>query len=190
MATTETDEHVSSFEGRLTNPYQDKDTFTSLAQIVGKYANELEGVFQDIRVAKTIAGAVGVQLDVIGKTLGQPRGNAPDDATYRLYLFARVLTNESSGTVDELSAIAKLITGAASCWVEESLPNEVIVHLLATGVDANTLQVVLAMMQDAKLDAVRLQVHSNLYPPSLAFTFAGGTGLGFGAGHFSSSYEA
>jgi hypothetical protein len=184
------DEHVSSFQGRLTSPFQAKVTFNSLATIVGKYANELEAVFADIVVAKSIAGGVGTQLDDIGEVVGQPRGNAPDDATYRLYLFARILVNHSSGTVDELSAIGKLITAASTAWVEENLPNEVIVHLLSTAVDVNTRTVVLSMMHDAKLDAIRVQVHSNTYPPALAFTFAGGPGLGFGAGHLSSSYEA
>lgn len=184
------EDHVATFLSRLTTPFQGKATFTSLATIVGKYCNQLEQVFADIRASRDISTAVGVSLDTIGKIVGQPRGTAPDDATYALYLAARVLTNKSQGTVNQLSRITKTITGATTAWVQEYLPNQLVVHVLSIAVTAQARGVLVAMMHDAKLDAVGVNVHTNTYPPASAFTFAGGAGGGFGVGHLSSEYKA
>lgn len=54
--------------------------------------------------------AVGVQLDVLGKIVGQPRLGLADNV-YRRYIKARIATNRSSGKREELIKIARLVLG-------------------------------------------------------------------------------
>jgi hypothetical protein len=58
---------------------------------------------------RTIDNSTGINLDVIGKLVGEPRGTYPDDATYRLAIRARIQANRSSGNVETLIKIARLI---------------------------------------------------------------------------------
>lgn len=52
----------------------------------------------------------GVQLDVLGKILGQPRWGRTD-GNYRLLLNARIIANSSQGTVDPLLEVIFGILG-------------------------------------------------------------------------------
>lgn len=73
-------------------------------------AQSLEAAFQQLLTQRNIETAVGAQLDVIGKLVGQPRDGLDDD-TYRRYIRARITTNRSSGTVGDALKIARLLLG-------------------------------------------------------------------------------
>jgi hypothetical protein len=182
---TTTLDHEDNFNSRLTAPFKDKATFQALARICGKYGNELEQVFADILTARVLATAVGKQIDVIGSIVGQLRGTADDD-TYKLYIEARIKVNRSSGQVDELSEIAKLISGSSYASVEEDFPNQIYVHVLDVAVSSTVRGVMTSMLHDAKAEAIALFLHTNTSPPEEAFAFSGGPGAGFGSGHLSS----
>lgn len=68
----------------------------------------LELVLQQLLVERSIDTAIGAQLDIIGKIVGQPR-NGLDDDTYRRYCRARIAANKSDGTVENLITVTDLV---------------------------------------------------------------------------------
>ena len=58
---------------------------------------------------RVVGVAVGAQLDVLGRIVGEARLGDPD-ANYRLRIKAGILLNVSSGTPEELLAIFRLLT--------------------------------------------------------------------------------
>lgn len=68
----------------------------------------IELMLQQLLTERSIDTAVGAQLDIIGKIVGQPR-NGLDDDTYRRYCRARIATNKSNGIVENLITVTDLI---------------------------------------------------------------------------------
>jgi hypothetical protein len=79
---------------------------------------QLVGVLNQLETERTIDSGVGAQLDNLGKILGQPRGTF-DDATYRIWLHARILINRSSGAPEQLISLLSLLSGAPIHYREE-----------------------------------------------------------------------
>lgn len=69
---------------------------------------EREDLYQAMLVAFLVDSAIGVQLDMIGKLVGQGRNGMVDD-DYRRYIKARITVNKSDGLIEELITIAKLV---------------------------------------------------------------------------------
>lgn len=100
-------------------------------------AQEVEDALWQLYVDRRLANAVGVQLDVIGKIVGEVR-KGRTDAVYRTWLGARILANRSNGRPEELIAIVKAVTPASTTvWVEEEFPAALTVHAVGA-VDAET----------------------------------------------------
>lgn len=78
--------------------------------VLGPQFQDLEDAAQTLLTMLDIEASEGVQLDVIGRLVGQPR-NGVDDPTYRLYLSARVLANKSTGTVDDIFKVMRALFG-------------------------------------------------------------------------------
>lgn len=74
-----------------------------LAQI-----DELETVFEQLR--NLIEQAVGAQLELLGKVVGQKRYGM-NDADYRLWIDARILLNKSRGIESDLRELLQVLIG-------------------------------------------------------------------------------
>lgn len=75
----------------------------------------LEDVLQQMLTMRTVDTALGVNLDIIGRIVGQSRVGAAvsDDEVYRRYIRAKILTNKSRGLPEDLIAIARLVLGVS-----------------------------------------------------------------------------
>jgi len=82
----------------------------------------LEDVGMDVLVGRWPLTAIGAQLDVLGKIVGQGRGSFGDDQ-YRLFILARILVNKSNGRTEELMNILSVL-GAESI-ISSEWPGEV-----------------------------------------------------------------
>jgi hypothetical protein len=74
---------------------------------------ELEDVLYALLVERWLPNAVGYQLDVLGRIVGQRRGDR-DDETYRLWIAARAMVNRSSGLPEQLYAIMRKVVSATT----------------------------------------------------------------------------
>ena len=68
----------------------------------------LEGMLQQLLTERSIDTAVGAQLDVIGRIVGQRR-NGLDDDTYRRHCRAKISVNRATGTFEDIYKIIDLI---------------------------------------------------------------------------------
>ncbi len=68
----------------------------------------LEDCLQQMLTERSVGTAVGAQLDLVGKIVGQDRIGLDDDA-YRRYIRARISANKSDGLIEDLILVAKLL---------------------------------------------------------------------------------
>lgn len=108
-------DYVSSWttrlRGRLYTQFRNKITWEQWVALLGRQFQDLEDAAQTMFVLLVIDDSEGVMLDLIGRVIGQPRLGS-DDATYRLYLRARVLANKSSGGNENLYKVFRALYGA------------------------------------------------------------------------------
>ena len=68
----ETD-YLTVARSRYTQQFKDKPVFDAYVKIVMQEIAELQTAFKDLKQLRDLDNAVGVQLDVIGDIVGQPR---------------------------------------------------------------------------------------------------------------------
>lgn len=117
---------------------------------------ELENALWSLLTERAVANAVGAQLDVLGKLVGQPR-EGKDDDVYRVWVTARVLVLRSSGQTEQLLAIAKTLLGSAvPVRVEEYYPLALVLNA-EVGIDPTLGAQVAKLLAAAKGGGVSLQ---------------------------------
>lgn len=99
--------------GRLFTQFRNKTTWEGWVQLLGRQAQDLEDAAQSLLTLWDIDNSHGVNLDRIGRAIGQKRLGV-DDATYRLYLRARVLANKSTGTPEDLFSLMRALFGSSA----------------------------------------------------------------------------
>ena len=98
---------------RLYTQFRDAVTWGQFADMLAAQFQDLEDAGQSLLTLLDIDNSVGTQLDGIGKIVGQARAGALDSA-YRLYLKARVASNKSSGTAEDLYLVMRLLFGSTT----------------------------------------------------------------------------
>lgn len=143
---------------------------------------DLQDTLQTMLTERRIDTAVGTQLDTLGKIVGQPRDGL-EDADYRRYIRARVLTNKSCGRINDVIRIAKLLT------LEEAprivVDNTGVAALIVNLEDVPVSRALAAIVQEFMLQAVGggVRVYVRYTPSALAGAFAlAGDGPGEGLG--------
>ena len=85
-----------------------------LAALLTSYTDEvqeLENAIWDVMVGRLTDYASGVQLDALGRIVGQKRESL-GDAAYRAHIKARVRINQSFGQAKDIIAVIKLVDSA------------------------------------------------------------------------------
>lgn len=86
-----------------------------LANLLSSYTDEvqeLENAIWDVMVGRLTDYASGVQLDALGRIVGQKRESL-GDAAYRAHIKARIRINQSFGQPRDVIAVIKLVDSAA-----------------------------------------------------------------------------
>lgn len=121
---------VSLGLSRLASQFQDKPIIESFLSVYLEALEEVESGFLELLNGRGISTAIGNQLDLIGKIVGEDRLGR-DDETYRDALYLRIFINNSEGTPEDIMSALKLITQADRVAYWEHYPASV--HLLTTG---------------------------------------------------------
>lgn len=117
-------------ESRPISQYQGRPRLLALILSYVNRCQELEDAAWDVILRRMIDNAEDSQLDTIGKIVGQLR-NGQDDATYRIYITARIRINRSQGHPDDVIDVLQLIDSAVfsysefypcAAWIEYSEP--------------------------------------------------------------------
>lgn len=101
----------------VTSLYRDKPKFIAWLSTFLDKAHDILTVLEAIDAAFDLDNAVGEQLNILGKVVGQERtvdfqptdGSSPilDDGTYRTLLKAKIVKNLWKGQIDELQPVWK-----------------------------------------------------------------------------------
>lgn len=159
------------------------NNITKLLRALVGPIQEAEDALQQLLTERTVDTAIGAQLDVIGKLVGQPRAGEPDDEKYRRYVRARISTNKSTGLVSDVLKVADLIVYDDLAYlrvIQYGVASFVlrVEDIIVTDV-ANSL---IRFMRQVAAAGVRPIVESWPLEESTMFTCdgPGETGLGFG----------
>lgn len=169
-------EHITDYETRgpqeLLLRYRKPRNVAMLVSWLGEL-QELEDAFWVLLGKRTVADAVGAELDLIGRIVDQPREGRPDEI-YRVWVAARILVLRSSGQTEQLIEIAKRLVGdAVPVYLEEYYPLAMIIRAEA-GIDPTRGAQIAKLLSAAKGGGVALQFEwfpSGTTPP---FTLAPG----------------
>lgn len=169
--------HASEALDRLAQQFKSKVLLQSVIDAFTAQTQDLEGVLDGLRLLRLLANATGEQLDGIGQIVGEERLGKVD-ATYRLYLAARLLVNSGSGQVSRVADIVAILT---------SLPAEVLdywpagFHVRVQGqVQGVDMDAVADMLQQAKAGGVKAILEWYEDVPTFAFDGVTGDVAGFG----------
>lgn len=139
---------------------------------------------------RTIDNATGINLDIIGKLVGEPRGTYADDDEYRIGIRARVQANRSSGTIENHIKVAKLIINDATAHfkVENHGRANVIVRVQDVLTSDSLAALLIRFLNDTASGGVRvIAQYGNTSPSGWAkFDTAG---RGFDTGKFVGSVD-
>lgn len=141
----------------------------------------LENALYQLLIQRTVDLAVGVQLDVLGRIVGQPRGGLIDNV-YRRIIRARIATNRSTGKREELLNIAALVISNVSAKLfEQDQANATwFLRVDAVATDGPTMTILTSLIKSAVAAGVRPTVQSAPTTPGGMFKFSGGVaGPGF-----------
>lgn len=109
--TTKITDHPEQAVARLIQVFRGKKRFEAVIRAFGRQVQELEDAFWQLLQEQTVDTAIGAQLDVLGRIVGERRGGS-SDADYRLRIRARIRTNLSTGTIDDIYAVFRALLGS------------------------------------------------------------------------------
>ena len=163
-------DHVAAGLALLIQQYQGAPRLEGLLTSYLNRVQELEDAIWSVILGRLIDYAIGVQLDVLGRLVGQRRDGAADEI-YRTRIRARIAANRSLGTGDDLIRVALLASGSdpALMFYSELQPATVHVELLQT--DPTIAPVVVELLRVAKAPGVALQLLFTEYAAANSFTF-------------------
>lgn len=115
-----------------------------LAGILAKQSQRVENAATDILISRLLPWALGAQLDILGEWVGRSRTSLDDDV-YRAAIQLQIYINNSSGNPEELTEIAKRITGATSVRYIEIGPAQYRLQVVGAAIPEGLLETIQAL---------------------------------------------
>lgn len=176
-------DHIAEALNRLPEQFRSDPNVTALLSSLVGPCQALETALQDMLTKRGVDTAVGAQLDIVGKLVGQSR-NGLDDETFRRYIRARISAHRSSGVVEDLIRITTLVLNdlGATLIVDQQGVAAVVVRIEDTTVDATVADAIISFLRIAGAAGVRVILESSTVVPAEAFAFdvlSGHEGDGF-----------
>lgn len=144
--------------------------------------NDLESVLLALLTQRSVATAVGSQLDVLGRIVDEDRNGLSDD-DYRRFIQAKILVNRSSGTFPELIRIAAFIVAQVGAFYYVTQEGAATIRLRVsstTGITDSLAGILFFLERLATSAGVRLVVQWGDVADSALFRFDSGPGFDVG----------
>ena len=179
------EDHCADGLALLLQQFKDKPRLAAVLCALLTPIQELEDAAWQLLTERDLDSAVGVQLDVLGRLVDEPRDGRADDQ-YRPFIRARILINRSNGLPEEVLTIVRVALGASiEVHLREHFPAAFTVEVV--GAIPLTPASLLRLLQQAKAGGVRVLLEYSLIPDDETFAFATGAtpeidpGRGFGS---------
>lgn len=150
----------------LGDPTVDLDN--RIVRLLKAWVSTLQGIentLQDMLSQKNVDNAVGAQLDLLGKVVGQARGGRTD-ADYRRFIRAKVKVNKSNGIYDDILQVSVLVLNNVAYTLKSFQNGPATMTLLIQGValPMALAQILSGLLQKTKSAGVRLETVFNSEP--------------------------
>lgn len=197
MALEQITDHAARAVSRLAEQFKESTLLKGLLSAVSIEIQELEDKIFELYKTRDIDGAADATLDNLGALVGAPRRGSKNNTQYRNRVRVQVKANRSYGNVPVVYEIAKLVVAAWNVADQPRVYEDAhrgyyvesdrdVAGLVNDTAEAIELSVILKSINPA---GVRGIVRSQSVADAAAFSFAGGPGLGFGAGALSGAYD-
>ncbi|HEX5033744.1 MAG TPA: DUF2612 domain-containing protein [bacterium] len=171
-------DYVDQAKALLVSQFRGKPKIEGALEAFVKPSQALEDTLFAMLNGFDLETAVGAQLDIIGKIVGEPR-LARLDPAYRLGIKAKIGRNTSDATPERIIAVFALLTGATEVQYLEYYPATVaaMANVDISGLDTAAI---VKYMQKVVGGGIRFD-YIGSYDDEDAFAFFDSpTGLGFG----------
>lgn len=148
-------QHVEEGISHLIEFFRNGPRNRAVLTAVLSQAQEIEDAFWQLYTERSIDVAVGEQLNILGRIVGELRGDRADE-DYRAAIRVRILVNSSDGKPEQLIAIVLGISPLAVVTFTENYPAAIRIRVSSLG--SATLQTMYTLVQQAKPAGVRLQL--------------------------------
>lgn len=120
---------------------------------------ELETAWFDLYVMRRLGDAEGVQLEILGRLVGQPR-DGRSDADYERFINARIAANNSEGLISDFNRVARAVLNDATLEITYSVgyPAGLTMHIVSAQLASNTADILIEFLRDTALGGVRIQL--------------------------------
>lgn len=164
--------HVEAGLDLLLEQYKGKPRIAALITSELEQIQKLEDAIWEVILGRLIDTAVGVQLDALGKIVGQKRQGAGDEV-FRARIRARIWANRSLGHPDDIIKVVQLATGLPDDeWTyTENYPAGFIIEIFGA-IDASIVPVVAELVRVAKPPGVGFSVLFSGVPEGETFAFS------------------
>lgn len=151
-------------------------------------AQDIENALQQLKLYRLVDTAVGAQLDILGRIVGQARNGLVGD-TYRRYLRARIVANFSDGVVEDLIKVVDFVIYDADAEIVISGILNATARLRVDGIAISDEigAIVNGFVNDTRAAGVRVITQWAVSEPSQVFKFD--SGPGFDQGHLATSLD-
>jgi hypothetical protein len=164
-------DHMDRAPRRFIEQFKDKPKLAAILTSYIRQIQNLEDCAWEVIESRTIASS-GKSLDSIGRIVGRKRYGL-SDADYRIAIRAQIRINRSSGTAEDIIAVAKLSLPDYTIEYLEHYPASIQVN--AVGAALFTIGMVVANLRAAKMGGVRLGFVYSFVDPSETFTLSSDT---------------
>jgi hypothetical protein len=178
-------DHAAQALAKLAEQYKSK---VKLAAQLGAFTAQTQAI-EDALLGPSgllpqvmLATATGAQLDLIGRFVGQPRTSF-DDATYRLWLAARIQVNLSSGDVESIYSALKTLL-AAGQTLQIASEGAASFALRIFGAPLTNASALAGVVAQAKVAGVRAVLEYETVAPAATFTWDGAAPQAWDTGAF------
>lgn len=178
MSLTPKTDYVATSRARLLSQFLNKPRIEAILAAFAEEAQAVEAGLLTLYTPRFLANASGAMLDVYGALVGQARG-ALSDASYRLWIGARMAVNRSNGTSNDILRIARLLVAPTNTLtLAEHYPAGF--SLQVAGGPTAFADDIYQLLYSAKMGGVGFRFVTQDGPDAERFVFEGGVGLGFG----------
>lgn len=185
------DDHVARAIAMIVQQFKGKPNFEAVLTAFIQRVQEVEDMLHDVWQARMLDNASGARLDGLGSIVGIER-EGDTDTVYKVRIRARIFSNVSRGTADDIMRIASLLGGtnvSVSYSEVYEYPAAFALTLAGIGVDGDSVAAVFAAVASATPAGVALSLLYSLAQPENTFTFSStadtnqsDAGRGFGGG--------
>lgn len=170
-------DHVERGLAHLIEQYRGRPRLEAYVRSFLLEVQALSDAAWEVLISRLIDDATGEQLTVLGRLVGE-RGRVEDDERFRVVIRARIAVNKSRGTGNDILRVAILLLGVTEFTLEEFFPGAMVLTI-EDQIDFIPL-IEHAMLEQAALGGVRIDVHFHETPSDELFRY--GTGPGWGSG--------